>query len=68
MKVIQSKLFKTVVQGSDGDYELSVRVTSLSKPLFGGTFTVGRSRIGGVRVVASIPRNPEIPAGEGAAP
>lgn len=38
--VIQSKLFKTVVQGSDGDYELSVRVTSLSKPLFGGTFTV----------------------------
>lgn len=36
----QSKLFKTVVQGSDGDYELRVSMTSLSKPLFGGTFTV----------------------------
>lgn len=38
--VSQSKLFKTIVQGNNGDYELSVRVTSLSKPLFGGTFTV----------------------------
>jgi len=38
--VTQSKLFKTVVQGSNGDYELNVSVTSLSKPLFGGTFTV----------------------------
>ncbi len=39
--VVQSKLFKSIVQGADGaDYELSVRVTSLSKPLFGGTFTV----------------------------
>jgi hypothetical protein len=38
--VSQSKLFKTVVQGGNGDYELSVRLTSLSKPLFGGTFTV----------------------------
>jgi hypothetical protein len=39
--ITQSKLFKTVVQGADGaDYELSVTVTSLSKPLFGGTFTV----------------------------
>lgn len=38
--VVKSKLFKTIVQGSDGDYELSVRVTSLSKPLFGATFTV----------------------------
>lgn len=38
--VLQSKLFKTIVQGSNGDYELSVRLTSLSKPLFGGTFTV----------------------------
>lgn len=38
--VVQSQLFKTIVQGSDGDYELSVRVTSLSKPTFGGTFTV----------------------------
>lgn len=38
--VVQSKLFKTVVQGSNGDYELSVRVTSLAKPIFGATFTV----------------------------
>lgn len=38
--VIQSKLFKTILQGTNGDYELSVRLTSLSKPLFGGTFTV----------------------------
>ena len=38
--VSQSKLFKTIVQGSNGDYELSVRLTSLSKPLFGATFTV----------------------------
>lgn len=38
--VTQSKLFKSVVQGSDGDYELSVSVTSLNKPVFGGTFTV----------------------------
>lgn len=36
----QSKLFKSIVQGSGGDYELIVRVTSLSKPLFGATFTV----------------------------
>lgn len=38
--VKQSKLFKTVVQGKGGDYELSVSVISLSKPSFGGTFTV----------------------------
>lgn len=38
--VTQSKLFKGIVQGSGGDYELSVSVTSLSKPLFGATFTV----------------------------
>ena len=38
--IAQSKLFKSIVQGGNGDYELSVRVTSLSKPLFGGTFTV----------------------------
>jgi len=38
--VKQSKLFKSIVQGSGGDYELSVNVTSLSKPMFGGTFTV----------------------------
>jgi hypothetical protein len=39
--VIQNELFKTVVQGADGsDYELTVRIVNLAKPLFGGTFTV----------------------------
>jgi hypothetical protein len=38
--IVQSRLFKTVVQGADGDYELSVRITSLTKPVFGATFTV----------------------------
>lgn len=38
--VVSSKLFTTIVQGSNGDYELSVRLISLSKPVFGGTFTV----------------------------
>jgi hypothetical protein len=38
--VVQNKLFKSIVQGTGGDYELSVTVTSLSKPLFGTTFTV----------------------------
>lgn len=38
--VSQSKLFKSVVQGAGGDYELTVGVTTLSKPLFGATFTV----------------------------
>lgn len=38
--ISQSKLFKSIVQGSDGNYELSVRVVSLSKPVFGTTFTV----------------------------
>lgn len=38
--VIQSKVFKSIVQGAGGDYELSVRVVSLSKPMFGATFTV----------------------------
>lgn len=38
--VVQNKLFKSIVQGAGGEYELSVTVTSLSKPLFGTTFTV----------------------------
>lgn len=38
--IAKSGLFKTVVQGKDGDYELTVSVTSLDKPLFGGAFTV----------------------------
>lgn len=35
-----SGLFKSVVQGKDGEYELTVTVTQLEKPLFGGAFTV----------------------------
>jgi len=38
--VIQSKMFNSIVQGAGGDYELSVSVVSLSKPMFGATFTV----------------------------
>ena len=38
--VVQNKLFKSIVQGAGGDYALSVRVTSLAKPIFGTTFTV----------------------------
>jgi hypothetical protein len=39
--VTQSALFKDVVRGkSGGDYELSVTVARLSKPSFGGAFTV----------------------------
>ena len=38
--VVQSKLFKSIIQSSSGDYELNVRVTSLVKPVFGATFTV----------------------------
>ena len=38
--VIQNKLFKSIVQGKGGDYELSVRLTTLSKPILGGTISV----------------------------
>lgn len=38
--VMQSKVFKSIVQTAGGDYQLNVRVVSLSKPLFGATFTV----------------------------
>jgi len=39
--IAKSSLFKSVVQGKDGaDYELTVTVTQLTKPLFGGAFTV----------------------------
>lgn len=38
--VTQNKIFKNIVQGAGGDYELSVQVVSLSKPIFGATFTV----------------------------
>lgn len=38
--VTSSSLFKEVVQGKSGDYELSVTVTKLTKPMFGTSFTV----------------------------
>jgi hypothetical protein len=38
--IINSKIFKGVVNGKGGDYDLIVSVTSLSKPIFGGTFHV----------------------------
>lgn len=38
--IANSGLFKTVVQGKNGDYELTVTVTRVDKPLFGASFTV----------------------------
>ncbi len=38
--ITQNKLFQRVVQGKDGDYELSVTIVLLDKPIFGGAFTV----------------------------
>ena len=38
--IVQSKLFKSVVQGKDGDYDLAVSIVRLEKPVFGLTFTV----------------------------
>jgi hypothetical protein len=38
--ISKSSLFKSVVQGKGGDYELTVTVTQLTKPMFGGAFTV----------------------------
>lgn len=38
--IAKSSLFKSVVQGKNGDYELTVTVIQLSKPMFGGAFTV----------------------------
>lgn len=38
--ITNAKLFKAVVQGHDGDYELMVTVTQLTKPIFGASFTV----------------------------
>ncbi len=38
--ITQSKLFKSVVQGGNGDYEITVIVTQLTKPVFGASFTV----------------------------
>lgn len=36
----ETRLFKEVMQGKDGQYELTVNVIQLSKPSFGLTFTV----------------------------
>jgi hypothetical protein len=38
--ITRSNLFKTVVQGKGGEYDLAVTVTQLQKPMFGGAFTV----------------------------
>lgn len=38
--IIQSRLFQSVVQGKDGDYDLAVSIVRLDKPIFGLTFTV----------------------------
>lgn len=33
--IIQSSLFKSVVQGKSGDYDLTVSIVQISKPMFG---------------------------------
>jgi hypothetical protein len=38
--IAESKLFKSVIQEKGGDYELSVTVTQMSKPIIGASFTV----------------------------
>lgn len=38
--ISQSGLFRAVVQGNAGDYELTVTVIQLTKPIFGASFTV----------------------------
>lgn len=38
--ISQNRVFERVVQGNLADYQLSVRVVNVSKPLFGATFTV----------------------------
>jgi hypothetical protein len=38
--IVESKLFKDVVQGSGGQYQLNVAVTQIDKPMFGASFTV----------------------------
>lgn len=38
--VVQSKLFKSIIQGSSGDYELSVQIISLRRPMIGTTLNV----------------------------
>jgi hypothetical protein len=38
--IAKSQLFKAIVPGKDGDYELNVSITQLSKPAMGFSFTV----------------------------
>ena len=38
--ITQSKVFKTVVQNKGADYDLTVTIVRLEKPVFGLTFTV----------------------------
>jgi hypothetical protein len=38
--ITQTRLFKAVVQGKSGDYDLAVTVFRLTKPSFGASFTV----------------------------
>ena len=38
--IAQNAVFKHIVQGTGGDYELTVSVASLDKPIFGASFTV----------------------------
>ncbi len=38
--ITQTALFKEVVKGKSGDYELSVSIAKLTKPMFGAAFTV----------------------------
>ena len=38
--IVQSGVFKSVIEGKGSDYELSVTITQITKPLFGFSFTV----------------------------
>ena len=38
--IVQSRLFTSVVQGADGDYDLNVQIVSLRRPMIGGTLSV----------------------------
>ena len=38
--IIKTKVFKSVVQGKDTDYDLAVSIVKLEKPVFGLSFTV----------------------------
>ncbi len=38
--IAKSKLFRSIVPGKDGDYELVVAITQMSKPVMGFSFTV----------------------------